>query len=223
MMISSSRLISLTVPAIAVALYGAHAAEFCVTCEGPSAQYACQFDEPLADPNDPRMKLLCITELAKTGPHASCGIDRNRTPPCAGAVKHLALPQEAEGTPAAGADGAPNAETGPDAVSKQQPNVIAPENAGNQDAGQVNPGDGTAAAKNKGSPALGAPTETPPKTVEEMVKKSAKNTGEALEETGKTASDAAKKTGSALEKAGKAVGNAAKKTWKCLSTLFGDC
>ena len=63
--------------------------------------------------------------------------------------------------------------------------------------------------------------EMPPKTVQEMVEKSA--AGKTLEKGNEAVGEAAKATGSALEKAGQAVGKAAKKTWTCITSLFGDC
>lgn len=75
--------------ALAVA---ATAAEFCVTCDGPAAQYTCKFDDTVTDSSDPKLKLYCITELARLGPHASCSVDRSRMPPCAGEVRMLTAP-----------------------------------------------------------------------------------------------------------------------------------
>ena len=68
------------------------AAEFCVTCEAPNASYTCSFIGPTAAQDDARLKLYCITELAKTGQHASCAVDRSKRAPCEGAVKTLAMP-----------------------------------------------------------------------------------------------------------------------------------
>lgn len=212
----------------AAATAAARGAEFCVTCEGPPAQYACQFDATQASLNDSPLKLLCITELAKSGPHASCSVDRAQTPPCAGQVRHLALPEGFEAaTPESGLAAPPPGDAQPVASpSGGQPAAAAP---GQQGAPQTEP---TAPSLSRDTDRAGAAPaeEGPPKTVKDMVTKGAKSTGEALEKTGEAlektgeaASDAAKKTGSALENAGAAVGNAAQKTWKCLTSLFGDC
>jgi outer membrane biosynthesis protein TonB len=66
-------------------------------------------------------------------------------------------------------------------------------------------------------------TEPPPKTVQEMVEKSAKSAGNSINETQKTAGAAAKSASTALEKAGSAVGGAAKSSWECLSSFFSKC
>jgi hypothetical protein len=172
---------------------------YCVSCDGPAAHYACTFDGTGADPNDASLKLLCITELAKSGKHASCSVDRKQPSPCPGDTKVMALP---EGHPSAA-----------------QPTMAAPANTAKpaaepaQAVPQPKPANETAVEK----------TEAPPKTVQEMVEKGTSNTGKVLEKTGETAADAAKSTGSAVEKAGKAVGDAAKKTWTCITSLFGNC
>jgi type IV secretory pathway VirB10-like protein len=172
---------------------------YCVSCEGPAAHYACSFDGAAVDANDASLKLLCITELAKSGKHASCSVDRKQPSPCPGDLKVMALP-----------DGHPSA---------VQPATAAPANPSKptaeptQAAPLPKPVNETAVEK----------TEAPPKTVQEMVEKGTSNTGKVLEKTGETAADAAKTTGSAVEKAGKAVGDAAKKTWTCITSLFGNC
>jgi len=55
----------------------APAQEYCVTCTGPDALYRCIIggDVAPAARND-RGQLLCIKELAKSGQHASCSVDR---------------------------------------------------------------------------------------------------------------------------------------------------
>jgi hypothetical protein len=200
------------VAALGLSHLGATAAEFCVSCDGPAAQYACSIDGAAAESGDPRLKLYCMTELAKTGGHASCSIDRAQPKPCGGIAKVLSAPE------------------GLELAKPQTPapvEVVAPE------AGAAPP-DSDAAAKAVAAtpPAASRPnaqettvakTPAPPKTVKEMVDKSSEQTAESLEKTGEAASSAAKSAGSALEKAGQAVGDAAKKTWTCVTSLFGDC
>lgn len=202
------------------ALQPVHAAEFCVTCEGPAAQYSCQFDDASATLNDSRLKLFCITELAKSGPHASCSVDRSRAAPCAGEARHLALPDGIEPSlPLPETQtAAPPPDAAPAAAPEDAPAATAPgaDGVNQTDVPKTVPGDDASGQAD-------AKEEAPPKTVQEMVEKSAESTGEALEKTGEAAKDAAKSTGSAIEKAGSAVGKAAKKTWNCITSFFGDC
>jgi hypothetical protein len=175
----------------------AQAGQFCVSCTGPDAHYACTFDGA-DDTNDASLKLLCITELAKSGKHASCSVDRSQVKPCAGAVKALAVPEGYQPAPAP-----------PPPVEAAKPAVVpaAP-----------------AAALAKPSPdSTAAKPDAPPKTVQEMVEKGTSNAAKSLEQGGDTAVEAAKSTGGVIQKAGKAVGDAAKKTWTCVTSFFGDC
>ena len=67
------------------------------------------------------------------------------------------------------------------------------------------------------------PNDKPPRTVKEMVDKSAADTKENAAKAGAAVEGAAKSAESAVQKAGAAISNAAKKTWTCLTSLFGDC
>lgn len=73
----------------------AKAQEYCVACEGPKATYICSFKEKAAGATDSALQLYCITELAKSGPHASCSIDRGKTTPCKGEARVLEAPPNA--------------------------------------------------------------------------------------------------------------------------------
>lgn len=200
---------------------GISAAEFCVTCEGPEAHYACTFDGTSAGPGDTGLKLYCITELAKSGKHASCSVDRTAAKPCAGDVKVLAMPDGLAPPPQTANSPGSKAPVADTAAPLPPPAAKA----------------GTEAAK--------ALPETPPKTVQEMVEKgtagasktlekggdtvveTAKSTGGAIDKAGKavgeTVVETAKSTGGVLDKAGKAVSDGAKKTWTCITSFFGDC
>jgi hypothetical protein len=145
-------------------------------------------------PPDTVTKLYCITALAKAGPHASCAIDRNTTAPCQGERREFTIP--------ATVDGALGGSQEQEAT--QQPALPPP---------------GTEVEE----PPQDTASDVPPKTVQEMVEKSAKSTGDSLAQTQKTAATAAKSAGTALEKAGSAVGSAAKTSWKCLSSFFSKC
>jgi hypothetical protein len=71
----------------------ARAQEYCVTCTQPDAKYRCVIGgEPAAAVQSSRAQLLCITELARTGPHASCSVGRTTTAPCEGELRTLIFP-----------------------------------------------------------------------------------------------------------------------------------
>lgn len=188
----------------APAVSAVSAAEFCVTCDEPAAHYKCVLPGPAATPADTRLRLLCITELAKAGKHASCSVDRQQKMPCDGAVKEIALPGgiEFEQTPMP-----PAATAGPPPATAPAPPVAS-----------APPADATPPAQTDIPK-----TQQPPATVKEAVESGVKSTEKAIEDSGHAAAEAAKATGSTFEKAGQAVGNAAKKTWTCISSFFGDC
>jgi hypothetical protein len=190
---------------VAFSAVSAGATEICVKCTGPDASYACIVNASAASMMDTAAKLYCITALAKSGPHASCAIDRNTKPPCQGARKELPLPSAIEGAlgePSPhGSEPAANA---PAATPASKASLSEPPGATEQ------------------APA-GAVSNAPPKTVQEMMEKSAQSAGNSFAQTQKSAGDAAKSAGTALEKAGTAVGNAAKTSWKCLSSFFSNC
>ena len=196
--------------AMAAVSASAAATEYCVTCEGPAAEYACTFDGAAGTASDTRLKLLCITELAKAGQHASCSVDRQQQTPCKGAVRQLAMPS--------GMD----IDVPPSAADAGATPVLTP-SAKPEPAPQTDPVP-TAVPPQPPPAATDDPTQAaaPPTTVKEAVEKGVASTEKAIEEGGNAAGEAAKATGSTLEKAGKAVGNAAKKTWDCI-TSFGDC
>ena len=178
---------------LTAAVAPAYALDLCVSCQGPVAHYDCRLDTPSANARDLRLQLLCITEIAHGGSHASCEVDKTQQSPCPGETKVIAAPETAA---------PPKAAATPPPAPSAQPNT------------PPSPKPATAAAP--------AP-DTPPKTVQEMVEKGATNTGKGLEGASSVVKDAAKSTGNSLEKAGSAVGNAAKKTWHCIATLFGEC
>lgn len=182
----------------------ATAAEYCVTCTGPDASYACSIGSAGATVDDAALKLYCITELAKKGPHESCAVERAKAAPCAGKPVSLAAPAGLE------------LHTGP-TETEAAPAAEAPPHE---------PAAGGAADGNQAPPPANEtsiPKPAAPGTVEDLVKDSTESTKEGLKATEDAASSAAKSAGSALEKAGSAIGDAAKKSWKCLSTFFGDC
>jgi hypothetical protein len=197
-------------PLLAVAT--AHATELCVKCTNPDASYACVVGASSNANLDTVAKFYCITTLAKAGSHASCSIDRTIAAPCPGTRKELPIPAFLNDM--GGGDhpqSASSAQPNPTSTGGQQAN-IPPASAGN-----------SAAAPPRDQPPNPPTMEQPPKTVQEMLEKSAKSAGEGLNETQKSTGDAAKSASTALEKAGSAVGGVAKNSWKCLSSFFSNC
>lgn len=173
-------------------------ADICVTCASPDAIYSCAVDGESAQSDNGRLRLYCITALAKSGGHASCAVARSNSSPCAGPTKVLAAP--------VGLD-LGDAPTTADQVPPLKP-LAGPPGQGAAPVGQPSPAD----------------TKTDePKTVEAVVKSGAKAAETSIEESGDAAKSAAQSAGSMLQTAGKAVGDAAKKSWTCLSSLFGEC
>ena len=101
--------------AIAALLLGglaaqASAQDYCVTCTGPDAKYHCIIggDASVAARSS-RGQMLCITQLAQSGGHASCSVSRTTTEPCEGRVRTVMFPAGEPGMP-------PVAETPPPAA-----------------------------------------------------------------------------------------------------------
>lgn len=175
-------------------------ADICVTCASPDASYSCAVDGVSAQSDDGRLRLYCITALAKAGGHASCAVARAASAPCAGPTKVLAAP--------VGLDiGEPDTAT---QAPAPQPLAGSPAALGQ-----------AAAPITKPAPADSKTGE--PKTVEAVVKSGAKAAETSIEKSGDAAKSAAQSAGSMLQTAGKVVGDAAKKSWTCLSSLFGEC
>lgn len=188
---------------VAIASEPVSAGEFCVTCEAPSAHYNCVLPGPAADPSDTRLKLWCITELAKAGGHASCSVDRQQQAKCDGTVKTIALPDGYELGPApTPADVARDQDTPPAAAATP------PAEVGHSAAQTVIP-------KTQNPPAPQRQPDDPSITK--------KTPAESVNTATESAAEAAQAAGSTLNKAGKAVGDAAQKTWTCITSLFGDC
>ncbi len=70
----------------------AEASEYCVVCYTPDARYRCMTsDGREGQGTDQRAWLQCITQLARSGNHESCSIDKASTAPCLGVVKQIDL------------------------------------------------------------------------------------------------------------------------------------
>ncbi len=200
------------------------AQEYCVTCTGPDARYRCTIGgNPGLAGGGSRGQLLCITELARLGPHASCSVARMPSGPCEGELRTVMfpnaapLPGEAEIQPGASV---PGAQLPPPAGGVPAPGHGAPQAPWEvvpQAPGQVAPEatwEAVPQTPTEGAPQT--PAEGAPRTAEEGAQPPVQSPGESLKKAGEAIGDGAKA-------AGNAVGNAVKKTWTCLSSFFGDC
>jgi hypothetical protein len=184
--------------ALAVALC-AHAAaasaqEFCVICTAPDATYRCVIGGDNAAARSSRGQLLCITELAQRGHHASCSAGRNTGGTCPGELRTVMFPPGEEPMAPPLADTPPMipppAIPGP--YAKQPVEAHAPDGAHPPEGAQPPAG---------ATPAEAHPPDASPQTVEEGLKKA----------------------GKAVTDTGNAVGHVMKKTWTCVTSFFGDC
>jgi hypothetical protein len=181
---------------------GAFAQDYCVTCTGPDAKYHCVIggDASVAA-RSTRGQMLCITQLAQSGGHASCSVSRTTTEPCEGKLRTVMFPPGEANTP-------PLAETTPQVA-------VPPETA----PPPLPPAPGAPPALTEGAPGAPPPPGPPqqaPGTVGGIASKTANDTGEGLKKAGEDVTNT-------VDKTGKAIGHAASKTWKCLSSFFGDC
>lgn len=177
---------SMTAAALFAVAPAVEAAEYCVTCTEPAGMYACVVAGTPADaPANAREQLVCISEIAKSGGHGSCSVPRSAPKPCPGVMKIVQAPAAAPGEPGA---------VGPaEGAAEVPPGTAAP-------------------AEGEPAPETVVPPAAPPKTVEELAKKTVQSSKENLEKAGEN-----------VGKAGSAVGEAAKKTWHCITSLFSDC
>jgi hypothetical protein len=204
-----------TLTAIALA-QSAAATEYCVVCAGPETTYRCQVEGAPAggQETDPRLQLLCISQLAKAGHHDNCSINRKPADPssgetCAGELRIIAAPSSP-------LPGAVPAATAVDAPGVPQPRPPLGAEAQPDPSHELPPDE--------------AHTEKVPQTMEELAGQTVKNSkenlqkaGDAIGGTGTAIAGGAKQAGEKIGDAGGAVGNAAKKTWNCLTSLFNDC
>jgi hypothetical protein len=152
---------------------GASAQDYCVTCTGPDAKYRCIIggDGGVATRSS-RGQMLCITQLAQSGGHASCSVSRTTTEPCEGKVKTVMFPADEPGTP-------PMPETAPPAAP---PAAVAPP---------------PPALTEGAAPSPTAP-QPAPNTVGGFADKAAKDTGDGLKKAGDAVTKTVQTTGSAI-------------------------
>lgn len=198
----------------------AAAEEQCVTCEEPFAVYRCAFDpQSSLSMTASAAPLVCAKELAQRGGHARCSIRRNASGPCEGELVVVAPSADTQMPVAPPANVVVPGTVPPAIGTGQEDPKLAPIKpiepaAAPEDASQDVPSkQEEAEAEPKG----------PPKTVEELAKRTAKSSKKGLEDAGDAVVGVAKKTGEKLGEAGDAIGGAAKSTWRCLSSFFSDC
>jgi hypothetical protein len=158
----------------ALALCGAvplaSAQEYCVVCTSPEANYRC-IVESAPDTAVPaaRGQLLCITELARSGNHASCSVGRTSAGPCTGETRTVMFTRAAdEALPPIGEPPQETTQAGEPARAVGAP--VPPE----------------------------PPVDEPPQTVEELAKETVEASGKGLKKAGEAVTDTAKSTGKAV-------------------------
>jgi len=157
----------------------AAAQEYCVVCFDPPARYRCVVgSDPGTAPSPSRAQFVCITELARTGQHASCAVGRTSTEPCDGDVQSVFVPSTS---------GAPL----PPAMQAQEP--VAPSPAP--------PDETTAEVPGEPPPA----SDAPPETVEELAKQTVEASGKGLKKAGEAVNETAKSAGNAVSKTWKCL------------------
>jgi len=194
-MTHEARRVWISAAVLAATTTAAAAESYCVACYGPDAVYSCVIaDVPASAAPDPRNQVQCIKQLAKSGGHSRCSVERFSTANCNGVEKVVST---AAGVPIAGP--APEQESTPPPASKSADDIA-----------------------DKTSEPEPVPAQTP-RTVEELAKSAAATTTESLNEVGGTVKSTTEKAGNTISGMGSAVGNAAKKSWNCLTSLFNDC
>lgn len=204
--------------ALAVALGGLAtglcAEEYCVTCTGPGAKYRCIIgNEAKPAARSERGQLLCITELARSGNHASCSVGAITSTPCDGEQRTVMFPAApAPEVPATAAVPAPSTPV----YAPSTGGSYAPASDAAPGYADVPPDNAPANGPQEGAQEPQPAEPAPPATVGELAKKTVKASGDGLQKAGKAVTDGA-------QSAGNAVGKAAKKTWDCLTSFFGNC
>ena len=151
----------------------AHAQAVCVVCNGPDVVYRCQPEGVNLRSGDPRLGLLCITELARAGNHASCSVRRQQqAATCDGPLRTVTI-----------SDSPP--------IAPQPPQQQAIE--GTEDGGKRKGPPETVAELAKRTAS----------SSKEQLQNATDLVGDAAKKTGSVVGDAAQKTGSAVGNAAK--------------------
>lgn len=161
----------------ALAGYGTATAaqEYCVTCTAPDAVYRCVLGAPPGiTPPASRGQLLCITELARTGGHASCSVGRAAGDQCLGQTRTVLFPSSDP--------------TAPLPYETAQPPPMPPA-----------AGPGTA-AEGQADPAPELPASDQPSTAAKIAKQTVDASNKGLKKAGEAVSDTAQSAGSVVKK-----------------------
>ena len=192
-MMRSARLLLIT-PLCGVAALPALAESYCVACYSPDAVYRCVVaDAPESAAPDPRNQVQCIKQLAKSGGHARCSVERFTSVGCSGPERII--------SPSTAA--LPVAPLPKAATPSRDPMTPA---AGSESAAPEAP-----------------PVAQPPKTVEELAKSTVETTKKGLDGVTGTVKSTTEKAGEQIQGVGGSIGQAAKKSWNCISSFFSDC
>jgi hypothetical protein len=160
----------------------AAAQEYCVTCAGPPATYRCVVaGDGSAAAHAARGQFLCITEIAKSGGHASCSAARGQASPCPGETRTVMFSLGEPGTSPLEASPTPSAKPlfVPVPSANELPPVALPPQQAQPAAPPPPVETGTA-----------APVPPKPSMVEDLANK----TGKAVNDTGKAVGGAVKKS-----------------------------
>lgn len=224
--------------ALAVGSMPALAAEYCVQCIGPAAVYRCATEGQASAGADPRLQLICASEMSRIGGHESCSVLRKPSSSCDGPLKTVAAPsglsaaaRSGDGEKPEGPDRVPaNTESGPKRVAPQAALPAPPSSAA---AGAGVPGGGKESQTSTDPITSAAPaseTAARPSEANAQTQAQGQPSGGLTEDIGKAANtagaavaDTAQSAGQMVGKAGAAAGKAAKKGWNCVTSLFSDC
>jgi hypothetical protein len=83
-----ARRIGLAALALCALVVRAEAQEYCVACTGPSAMYRCIIEGARPGGTQP-LQTLCVTAMAKEGPHTACSVKGGTVFDCTGPVKRV--------------------------------------------------------------------------------------------------------------------------------------
>ena len=82
----------MVVAAVLAGVRAASAQEYCVSCADPAAVYRCIIDDARAASGMP-LQMLCVSQLAERGKHATCAVKRVTVLECDGQIVHVAMPR----------------------------------------------------------------------------------------------------------------------------------
>lgn len=157
--------IAIVTAALAVLTISAQAQSICVSCDNPSATYACRLDAAFGQPEGKQLKRLvrlsCLQDIAKAFGHEVCRVRRGAVGPCTGEPYTIKLRR-------------------PDADAPPSPYQARPSKE--------------PAQQRAARPAKPRRRDDPPKTVVELAEKAGKDSEKQLKKAGKAVGRAVRKT-----------------------------